>query len=317
MIDLKDKKLIYELDLDSRQSIRQLSKKIGLSQEATRYRIQRLIKNGVIKKFVAYLNFNKLGFFGYSIYCRYNSITENKKKKFQDYLKNRENVYWVAEYGGRFDLAFSILASTPEECDEVLTDILNNYSSYLTNLVFITKLKPHKYPKKYLINRRLYEVEKNNKSYILKDIEKDILRILTKNSRTTSVEISEKIKKPLSTVIYTIKKLEKEKLIGGYTISLEPEKIGYQSFQLNVSLQNINNGRLKDILDYCKDNKNIIFAIKTLGDWNFEIIYEIENAKKMQECILDLRNRFQEIIKDIELLNLFEDYIKLDHYPFK
>lgn len=37
----------------------------------------------------------------------------------------------------------------------------------------------------------------------------------------------------------------------------------------------------------------------------------------MQELIIDLRNKFSDVIKDIELINFFEDYIKLNHYPFK
>ena len=108
----------------------------------------------------------------------------------------------------------------------------------------------------------------------------------------------------------------KEEIVGGFTILLQPNSFGYQSFQVNIVTQNINKEILKKFLFYCKAHPNIIFLIKVLGDWNIELIYEVENSKKMQENLIELRDRFSNIIKEIELLNLFEDYIKLDHYPF-
>src|SRR3989338_637604 len=131
MLDVKDKKLLYELDLNARLSIRQLSKKIGLSQEATRYRLRRLQQKKVVLGFVTYLNFVKLGYFGYAIYCRYSNITEEKKQELKNFLKNHEKIYWIAEYGGRFDLSFSIFTRNPQEFDEILTSILSEYSNIL------------------------------------------------------------------------------------------------------------------------------------------------------------------------------------------
>jgi len=42
-LDLKDKKLLYELDCNSRQTIQQLARKIGLSKDAIKYRINRIL----------------------------------------------------------------------------------------------------------------------------------------------------------------------------------------------------------------------------------------------------------------------------------
>lgn len=319
MLDAKDKKLIYELDLDSRLSIRQLSKRIGLSQEATRYRLNKLKEKGIITNFVTYLNFTKLGYFGYCVYCRYNNTTEQKKNEIKSYLKSNKSVYWIAEFGGKIDLAFSILAKTPLEFDKILSQIMNKHSRYLADIKLIVKLEPHKYPRKYLSKPE--EISKEKKiefdDYQLSKTERKILGEITTNARMNSATISDKIGIPLSTVIYSIKKMVKEEIIGGFTILLQPNTFGYQSFQVNITTQNINEEKLKKLLFYCKTHPNIIFFIKVLGDWNIELIYEVEDVKNMQENLIDLRNQFSDIIKDIELVNLFEDYIKLNHYPFK
>ena len=319
MLDVKDKKLVYGLDLNSRLSIRQLSKRIGLSQEATRYRLNRLKEKGIITNFVTYLNFTKLGYFGYCVYCRYNNITEQKKNEIKNYLKSNEHIYWIAEFGGKIDLAFSILAKTPLEFDKTLSPIMNKYSKYLADIRLIVKLEPHKYSRKYLSKPNDIPKEKKIESsnYQLSKTERKILSKITTNARISSAAISDKMGIPLSTVIYSIKKMIKEDIIGGFTILLQPNTFGYQSFQVNIVTQNINEEKLKNLLFYCKTHPNVIFFIKVLGDWNIELIYEVENIKKMQENLIELRSQFSDIIKDVELVNLFEDYIKLNHYPFK
>ena len=50
-IDLKDKKILYELDLDCRQSNTQIGKKVGLKKDVVAYRIKRMQDEGVLLNF--------------------------------------------------------------------------------------------------------------------------------------------------------------------------------------------------------------------------------------------------------------------------
>ena len=43
-LNLKDKKILYELEVDSSRSISDIAKKVRLSREVTTYRIKRLEK---------------------------------------------------------------------------------------------------------------------------------------------------------------------------------------------------------------------------------------------------------------------------------
>ena len=43
-IDLKDRKILYQLDIDSRQSYSQIAKKVGVSKNVLVYRINKLIE---------------------------------------------------------------------------------------------------------------------------------------------------------------------------------------------------------------------------------------------------------------------------------
>ena len=47
-LDKKDKKLLYYLSKNARMSNTQLSNKIGLSKNSVKYRVERLLKEGII-----------------------------------------------------------------------------------------------------------------------------------------------------------------------------------------------------------------------------------------------------------------------------
>ena len=57
-IDLKDRKILYELDVDSRQSNAEIARKVGLSKQVVGFRIKRLVKEGLISWFYSIFDIN-------------------------------------------------------------------------------------------------------------------------------------------------------------------------------------------------------------------------------------------------------------------
>ena len=60
-LDLKDHKIINELKLNSRASVRDIAKKTGLRPSTVHQRMQKLIRNRIIEKFTLKLNNEALG----------------------------------------------------------------------------------------------------------------------------------------------------------------------------------------------------------------------------------------------------------------
>ena len=75
-LDLKDRKILYHLDLDSRQSFAQLGKKVGLHKDVVGYRVKKLKENGIINKFTIYINFFKLGTTPIKFYLNFQYVNQ-------------------------------------------------------------------------------------------------------------------------------------------------------------------------------------------------------------------------------------------------
>jgi DNA-binding Lrp family transcriptional regulator len=85
-LDLKDRRILYQLDIDSRQSLTQIGKKVGLKKDVVSYRIQRMQDEGVIKNFWTLIDAYKLGYIIFRFYLVFQYTNPEVKNKIIDYL---------------------------------------------------------------------------------------------------------------------------------------------------------------------------------------------------------------------------------------
>lgn len=319
-LDVKDRKLLYEIDLNARLGTSALGKRIGLSQEGVHYRLQRLEKKGIVSGYMTFLNFGKLGYTGYGVYARFQNVTVEQKQEIIEELKQNNNIYWIAEFGGKYDLAFAIMARNVIEFNNILIEISTKYYEYLKDFTIAIRAELIQFPRNYLINKKASGKSSKFGKYIeaekLDKIDKSILKEITQNPRLSLLEISDRAKLSPNTVKSHLNNLTEKEIIQGYGTKIHCQEFGYESYQLFINANNLTKENKERLISYCQSHPNIIFYIETVGKWNFEIIYEIEDQKKLQELIIDIRTKFSDIITDVESIILFNHYVKYNQYPF-
>jgi DNA-binding Lrp family transcriptional regulator len=88
-LDLKDRKILYELDMDSRQSFRKIGKKVGLSKDIVTGRVKKLQESGIIKRFYAYYDTLQLDLNLLRFYFKFQYVTPDIKKEIiEHFIKN-------------------------------------------------------------------------------------------------------------------------------------------------------------------------------------------------------------------------------------
>ena len=81
-IDKYDKKILFELDQNSRKSAQQIARKVHLSKVSVINRINKLVKNGIIKNFITLVNYRKLGFSNFHVYYSLQNLSHEKEEEF-------------------------------------------------------------------------------------------------------------------------------------------------------------------------------------------------------------------------------------------
>src|SRR3989344_3135248 len=141
-LDLKDRKMLYELDTNSRQSFHEIAKKVGLSKDSIIYRINKLQEEGIIKQFHTIIDVGKLGFISFRLYLKLRNTTPEKQSEIIEFLKQQKIITWLVSIEGEYDLGVWILTKTIKEINQLWKELLRKYTNYIAKrwLAIFTKV---------------------------------------------------------------------------------------------------------------------------------------------------------------------------------
>jgi len=311
-IDMKDRKILYELDTNSRQSFNKIAKKVMLSKDAVKYRIRRLQTLGVIKQFHTIINVGKLGFISFRLYIKLQNTNQKIEEKIIDYLKKHPRVTWLVSVDGEYDLGMWFLTKSIKEMTEFWEDLNNKYLNYIEKkwLSIMTEVKY--FPRSYLLDK-----SKNTDEFVFiqepepislgkKDI--GILKLLATDSRIPTIEIADKLNINVKTVKERIRFLENNKIIVGYRTLFDAKKIGYQYFKVQFNLDKLNQREKENLLEYIKLHPNIIYNIESLGGYDIDIEIQTPTIEDLRNLLNEIMEKFSDIIKNYSYMIFYQEH---------
>ncbi|MBL7059230.1 AsnC family transcriptional regulator [Candidatus Pacearchaeota archaeon] len=316
-LDLLDKKLLYELDLDARQSFAQLSRKIKASQEVVRYRLKRLIDNKIIEDFMTIIDIGRLGFYHYEVYFRFQKLNEQKENELIKFIINSNNVLWFSSCTGHYDLVFSVMAKNNIHFSEILSKITNKYGEFIAERNIQSTIKIPHFTRAYLLpNKDVQEVSFSSASpHIIKidQIDFKILRTIMNNGRMPLIEIAHKLKLKEDTVKYRLKNLRKKGVIQTFRPRLNKKNMGYLLYQILFSFKNLNDSLKKSFIEYCKSIGNVVYVLDTIGKYDFIVEVEPENQEHFNDLLKKIRNKYSNKIINYETISITKEH-KMDYF---
>ncbi len=250
MLDLKDRKILYELDLNSRQSFQEIGKKVRLSKETVFHRIKKLEEQGIIQKYSSMVDVGKIGYTNFRIFLKLQNTDSAKEQEIINYLEKQEIVGWFVTVEGNWDLNIWLLCKSIEELNEFWIRFNEKYMNYIAKMQLSVFTNITYFSKAYLLNiKNIYRFRfvTPPKEEKIDEVDKKILKLLAPNSRISIVEIAQKLNISPRTVTSRIKNLEKRKIIIGYKILIDLSKLGYLYYKIHFKFSNIKGKILQTI----------------------------------------------------------------------
>lgn len=311
-LDLIDRKILYELDLDARTPTTQIAKKLKLGRERTNYRINNLIRNGVIRKFVTMVNPAKFGFSAYKLFLKFQNTSAEKDAQIFLWLTDNDFIYWVASCKGRWDVNLTVFARTINHFEEIMSDFFTKYGEFISEQEFNTTLEVGIMSKDWLLpEKKLLSATVifggDNKDVLLTKFELELLKYVANNGRKHIAEIASHLKSSQRIVQYHLNNLEKRGVILGYTTSLNLEILNKQFFKAIVYFKSFNQNIKKKVAEYCKTSPNIGFYIFCIGSWPVELEIIVNDNKEFYQVMDSFRTQFPEM-KNYEFIIFPKEY---------
>jgi len=303
-IDELDKKILYELDINSRQSTKEVAKKVKSNKDTVNYRIHRLTENNTITKFTIATNTAYLGYQNIKVYLQFQNFSKEVEKEFFKYLQSIPRVGWIAKTSGKWDALFCYWADSKFEFYKTFIKILNKFSKYIYNKEVIHNINWFYYNRKWLNPEKIkvYSIKYGEEPHYEKidQLDKEILKLFLKDAKIPIKNIALKTNNSAQNIINRIKKLQNKGLITKFSIDLNYEKLGLMFCKTFIYLDNITEKRLKEFYDYCAKEKNIFALTTTLGAWDIELEFEVLRFEEMVTVMDKLKEKFSDIIRNYE-----------------
>ncbi len=316
-LDLRDRKILYELDRNCRQSNAQIAKKVGLSKQIVNYRVNKLQKQNIIQKYVAQLNIPKFGFLSYRIMLQLQNVNPEKEKEIVKRIQDNQNIHWFVSCFGKWDLIFAFSSETIMEFNKNLNNLLKSFEHFVKNkeVLLITDL--YHFTRSYLINKKEKDFSHfggEPEKVKLDGTDLEIIKILSENARENIVNMAEKANTTIDIIRYRIKKLIDNKIIQSFRAMINREFLDYQYWNILIKTRNLTDEKEKQIISYLKQTQNIVFASKYMDDFTFGFELEVKNIEELNNILMDFRYKFSDVIETYETILFFKEH-KVQYLP--
>ena len=127
------------------------------------------------------------------------------------------------------------------------------------------------------------------KEKVLDEIDKNILRILQNNARTSYREIQDELGISIGTIHNRISKLKDRSIIEGYTLKLNNEKLGYKlSFLIRI---NCDGKFTEEILNEIAQIPEVCSVFHTTGEQSAALICRFKESEDVHNFIRELNKK--------------------------
>ncbi|MDE1870478.1 MAG: AsnC family transcriptional regulator [Candidatus Micrarchaeota archaeon] len=304
-LDLRDRRLLYLLDLDGRMSYSKIAKQLRTSKQVVKYRVERLEHEGYIKGYHTIIDLYKLGYIPFRVYFKLRNLYPKRKKEIVSYLKSQKNVWAVSLAAGRWDLAIAIAVKDIHEFyliwEEILRNYLPNISDYQTSIY----APIYHFSRSYLI-----ESEDTSKIRMLggrgmAEVDEKDLKILvelSKNARASLLDISEKVGITPEAISHRIAQLAEKEVIQGYRALIDTAKMGYEFYEAQIRLSSYKD--VKIMLEFCHSHQNITQVNKTIGGETLEVHFQVKSLGQMLSIMEEFEKMFPKSIEKFDYITV-------------
>ncbi len=315
-LDLYDKKILFELDINSRISASKIAKKLKLPKETVNYRIKRLEKNGWINRLYTIFNASLFGYSYYRIYLKFYKLTASTEMEIIDYITNDPTCANLRIIEGQYDLVFLTIQKNPSELKGFLQCFLNTFGMYVQEKNILILIKTHKLNQKFLFKGNTIKKTFNHvelKNYSLDKIDLGIMKSISINARMKLSDIAQSLKVDSRLIRYHIKRMEHAGIIVAYTTDMNLVQLSRELIQIDIALKDP--AFILRIIDFFDKTNTCVFVHEILGKYDLSVEIYVENDEMLRNILEKFKEQFLDHYVYYDVSHVYREYV-INWSPF-
>jgi len=314
-LDLIDQKILYFLDLNARETASSLAKKLKIPKQTINFRINRLTKNKIIKGYYALINTSLIGMFFTKIFIKFRELTPRRKEEILQYFATITGIGQVLLMEGKYDVQLFFLGKENNAVAELMRKIYSFCGNDIREKEIMSVENLYKFNLKTFYKEKDYSItliKAERQDYKIDELSWMVLQQIANNARISVLEIAKKLGISAQLAQYHLRKLIKDKVILGFSISLNYELINRYPYHLTFQVNDHN--IIPKLITFFQYDKYSIFATKKIGNYDCSTEIIVENNDELRNFINKIMDKFADKINELDVMLIYKEY-KLELFP--
>jgi DNA-binding Lrp family transcriptional regulator len=306
-LDLVDRKILTELDRNSRMSYSEIGKRTRVAKETVKYRITQLEKAGIIQGYYTVLDFSRVGFAIYRLYLRLKDASPEEEKQFTDYLAAHKQTAVLYRANGPYHLVLGVWAKNSWDAEQYWLALNARFGRLMAKYHVSQMTEYVEYTRPYLLPpskssefpyKETFGTVSEKAAERLDDLDFLLIRYLSTRARASLVELSAGLKVSIVTVRQRLKTLQKKGVIVGFRTIFDLSALGREYYKVDLWLSD--HTKRKEIESFVRSLPNCAYAERTVVTSDVEFDLEVEGLEDFIKTMDSIKERFPEAIRDYE-----------------
>lgn len=310
-LDMKNKRILRELAHNGRAPYSKVAKNVGLSKEVVHYRVNNLMKKGLLIGVNTVYDINKIGMQIYFVHVRLKDVDAKNENLIIDTLTNHPNIAWVVKCIGNYDLILKFFVKDNTQLNSVLKNLEKKYphfNEFITDYV----IQEHPIPIQYLYTPlEPYPVKPRTKEKVKIDkLDLDIMSLIAKNSRMLFSELSLKLKVPRDTIKYRLKRLENKGVIVTYRPSAwaGTKSLGYSWYLVMLRFRQLDRKTKKLLMTYLGEHVSVAYIYEIMGQHDLGFEVRLKTGDELNLILMKIKEILGTDFKSQELSLILKEH---------
>lgn len=314
-LDLKDKRILNEIEMNACISHAELAKKVGLSKQVVKYRIERLEKERVIQGYFAIIDIARLGYFPHIIYFKFIELSTNQEDKWIEQMNKHPSVMSLGKNAGNWDLTLVVKARNNSELDSIYRELTAGKTDKIKEKMITTQIETTYFTETVFFNKPGKEASCSGKEQTkIDEIDEKIITSLAKDCRISFVELAEKLDMSPNGVKERIKRLEANKIIAGYKTKINYELLGFLHFRVFIHVKKMSQEFYEQVRQYLKSKGNIESITRCWGYADVDYRIHGRDIFEIYDQISELKDKFIDNVIDVDSM-IIVGWKGINYYP--
>jgi DNA-binding Lrp family transcriptional regulator len=309
LVDEKDRRILFELDKNSRAPISKVAKACHLPKHVVRYRIAELERKGIILQYYAVADLTCLGYLNFREAWKFADAPPSVLKEISSYLSKSPKLWWAARVSPFYDIVCAGWARDVNDAYDFLKGFHARFGIRIKqeSTAFYTYFKH--FPKRYLYpgQHAWGKVPTIGGKTVMKYDEKDILILstLSQDARASIQAIARVSGLSETAARQRIKRLEKEGAIIAYRLLLDYEKLGLLYFWAHCRFRNF--ASMDRVEAAICENPAVVYTDRAVGEMGLGIDFVYSSQRELEAYLSSLQSMFPSDIREIEYVTVLEN----------